>query len=108
MLFHRALTLGTLASVSASSMTSSWYSDPRCTSWTAAAPVIASACAATFPVLRTQRQRQRRPEPLSAGAQEVAGDLAEERVLGPNRGLEPTFDAHQVIAGRATGHRGST
>ncbi len=43
MLFHRAFTLGTPRRVSASSITSSWYSDPRCTSSTATAPVIASS-----------------------------------------------------------------
>ena len=40
---QRALTDGTPRRVSASSMTSSWYSDPRCTSSTAVAPVTTAA-----------------------------------------------------------------
>jgi cyclic beta-1,2-glucan synthetase len=43
MLFHRAFTLGTPRRVSASSITSSWYSEPRCTSSTATAPVTTSS-----------------------------------------------------------------
>ncbi len=43
MLLHRALTDGTPRRVSASSITSSWYSEPRCTSSTLTAPVTASA-----------------------------------------------------------------
>ena len=48
MLLQRAFTLGTPRRVSASSITSSWYSEPRCTSSQATAPVSASADAAWF------------------------------------------------------------
>ena len=43
---QRAFTDGTPRRVSASSITSSWYSDPRWTSSTATAPVTASSAAA--------------------------------------------------------------
>src|SRR5437763_13093966 len=42
MLLHRALTLGTPRRVVASSITSSWYSEPRWTSSHATPPVTAS------------------------------------------------------------------
>ena len=47
MLLQRAFTDGTPRRVSASSMTSSWYSEPRCTSSTLTAPVTASDDAAS-------------------------------------------------------------
>ena len=43
MLDQRAFTLGTPRRVSASSITSSWYSEPRWTSSTATPPVTASS-----------------------------------------------------------------
>ena len=46
---QRAFTLGTPRRVSASSITSSWYSEPRWTSSTAAPPVIASSDAPVAP-----------------------------------------------------------
>ncbi len=45
---QRAFTEGTPRRVSASSITSSWYSDPRWTSSTATAPVTTSSDTARF------------------------------------------------------------
>ena len=66
MLLQRAFTLGTPRRVSASSITSSWYSDPRWTSSTATAPVIAASVAgptpwAAYPVQRVSAGRRRFP-----------------------------------------------
>ena len=63
---QRWLTLSTPRRVDASSMTSSWYSDPRCTSSTATAPVTTSSETgspgpAAYPAHRARAGRIRLP-----------------------------------------------
>ena len=85
---QRAFTLGTPRRVSASSITSSWYSEPRCTSSTDAPPVTASSRGrraaprgARRPAHSVRVGRRRLPP----GCEQVAGDVAEEPVVGPDR-----------------------
>ena len=102
MLLHRAFTLGTPRRVSASSITSSWYSDPRCTSSTDAPPVTAfGSSPRRSPVTAyAAHKRERRAEALPAGAEQVGGHVAEEPVVDPDRGLERFFDPAQVFGQR--------
>ena len=104
MLLQRAFTLGTPRRVSASSMTSSWYSEPRCTSSTDTEPVIAASAAGVGPDGGVGRaERQRGPDALAAGADEVRGDLGEERIGSLYRlvqcGLDPRPDRRRSAPG---------
>ena len=42
-------------------------------------------------------QRQHRPEPLAARAEQVPGDFAEEPILGLDRLGQAFLDPHQVV-----------
>ena len=81
---HFALTDGTPRRVSASSITSSWYSEPIWTSSTEMPPV--NHVVGNDATARCGRDRgQHRPQTLSAGADQVTGDLGQIRVFGDNR-----------------------
>ena len=70
---QRAFTLATLRRVSASSITSSWYSEPTCTSSTATPPRITSCD--TVPPVGRARDRERAACALAPGHDQVAGHL---------------------------------
>ena len=95
---QRAFTDGTPRRVSASSITSSWYSDPRCTSSTAAPPVTTSARGRRARARRrvARAQREGRAQPFAARGQQVPGDVAEEPVVGADGVVQALFDPHQV------------
>ena len=94
---QRALTLGTPRRVSASSITSSWYSEPMWTSSTAVAPVTASSARGPGSERRIGgTEGQGRPEPLASGRDQMTGHLAEEAVLGVDLVGQTGLDPGQV------------
>ena len=78
---HRAFTLSTVRRVTASSMTSSWYSDPRWTSSTATPPQYRIVADLRFRGTRpaADADREQRANALAAGDDQVARDLGQER-----------------------------
>ena len=103
---HRALTLGTPRRVSASSMTSSWYSEPEMDQLDGDAPgdgIVGDRSEALGRVGRTHRQRG--PESFAPGGDQVAGHIGEERILGPDRALECDLDALHVAGHRREAER---
>ena len=107
---HLALTVSTPRRVSASSMTSSWYSEPRWTSSTETPPWTTSSVTAPCRVLAAAMATHR-AQPLPAGHDEVAGQLRQVLVLGAHGAAEGGLDPGQVglhrgerEQGRRSGH----
>ena len=74
---HCVLTLATLRRVAALSMTSSWCSEPRCTSSTDTPPMMAVSGTGS-PATPRARQGQAGTDALAAGGDEVASDFSDE------------------------------
>ena len=100
---HLALTVSTPRRVSASSITSSWYSEPRCTSSQATPPCTTSSLAGAPPTCGGD-DAEHRAQPLAAGDDQVRGDLGEVRVgrAAPPRAAPPRCapDRRPSIPGR--------
>ena len=102
MLLQRALTLGTPRRVSASSITSSWCSEPRWTSSHATPPVTTSSLTGSSPPAAAYAgaQGEGRPDPLAARGDQVRSDLGEEPVVVADRGPQCVLDPLEVTVER--------